>query len=57
VGLVTLLSEPYLPPGGLGLKVGSRVRSVQATGQVERVWDELLRRQTHRDKLDLTQVV
>lgn len=43
VGLVTRLSEPYLPPGGIGLKTGHGVSPVESTHQLDRVWSDLFR--------------
>jgi hypothetical protein len=44
VAVVVQLSEPYLPPGGLGLRYHKQLMPVPNPAEPRRVWNELFTR-------------
>ncbi len=45
--VVVLLSAPYVPPGGFGLKVGGRLQAIPATPGVDQVFADLFTKGVH----------
>jgi hypothetical protein len=54
VAVVVQLSEPYLPPGGLGLRYHKQLMSVPSPAELHRVWSDLF---TRSGSFKLVQIV